>query len=92
MKISLFKLYGGGFVANNEIYCNLPAIYCNASNVGIEAIKLVILERERISITIDLRKGYEEMGQINLSLADLGFEQDMTELKLYEARLTGRGV
>lgn len=79
-------------MANNKDCCNLPAVYCELSNVGIEAIKLYILEKKMVNITIELRKGYEEMGQINLSLADLGFDQDMSELKLYEARLTGRGV
>jgi len=34
-----------------------------------------------------LKYGYSEMSQINLTLAEMGFEEDMVDLNNYEARL-----
>ena len=36
------------------------------------------------------KKGYDEMSQINLTLAEIGLEHDMKDLHKYEIRLTGR--
>lgn len=36
------------------------------------------------------KNGYDEMSQINLSLSEIGLEDDMTDLHKYETRLTGR--
>lgn len=38
----------------------------------------------------ELKDGYNEMSQINLTLAEIGLEHDMTDLHKYEIRLTGR--
>ena len=38
----------------------------------------------------NFKNGYSEMSQINLTLAEIGMEQDMMDLTLYEARLLGR--
>lgn len=37
----------------------------------------------------ELAKGYKEMEEINRSLSELGLEQDVKELDLYEAVLIG---
>lgn len=55
-----------------------------------EAMKLYLREKRRVEVFERLKNGYVEMSQINLSLAEIGFEQDMVELNIYEAKLTGR--
>lgn len=54
-----------------------------------EAMKLYIREKKRIEVSEMLKDGYVEMSQINSTLAEEGFEQDMVELNIYETRLTG---
>lgn len=54
-----------------------------------EAMKLYIREKRKVEICERLRVGYREMSQINLALAEMGLEQDINELNIYEARLTG---
>lgn len=61
----------------------------NRSEFIKEAMKLYIREKRKVEICEELKKGYKEMSQINLSLAEMGFEQDMVELDIYEAKLTG---
>ena len=36
-----------------------------------------------------LSNGYEEMSQINLTLAEMGLEEDISDLCEYESRLIG---
>lgn len=72
--------------------CNLPAVCYQERNMGIEAIKIILSELKSMGFASEIGKGYEEMGQINLSIAEFGYEQDYIELKLYEAKLTGCGV
>ena len=54
-----------------------------------EAMKLYIREKRKVEVSKKLKDGYLEMSQINLSLAEVGFEQDMKELNVYESKLTG---
>lgn len=61
----------------------------NRSEFIKEAMKLYIREKRKVEICEELKNGYKEMSQINLSLAEMGFEQDMVELDNYEAKLTG---
>lgn len=61
----------------------------NRSEFVKEAMKLYIREKRKVEVSERLRDGYLEMSQINLTLAEVGFEQDMMELNIYEARLTG---
>lgn len=61
----------------------------NRSEFVKEAMKLYIREKRKVEVSERLRDGYLEMSQINLTLAEVGFEQDMMELNVYEARLTG---
>lgn len=62
----------------------------NRSEFVKEAMKLYIREKRRVEVSERLKTGYVEMSQINLSLAEIGFEQDMVELNVYEENLTGR--
>lgn len=61
----------------------------NRSEFIREAMKLYIRERKRIQIREELKMGYREMATINLSIAEIGLEEDNNELCQYEARLTG---
>ena len=61
----------------------------NRSEFVKEAMKLYIREKRKVEVSERLKDGYLEMSQINLTLAEVGFEQDMMELNVYEARLTG---
>lgn len=63
----------------------------NRSEFIREAMKLYIRERKKIQIKEDLKKGYREMGNLNLALSEIGIESDYEELCAYEANLTGCG-
>lgn len=62
----------------------------NRSEFVKEAMKLYLREKRKVQVYERLKVGYVEMSQINLALAEIGFEQDMMELNVYESRLTGR--
>lgn len=68
----------------------LPMIYNGDSNFIIESMKFYFKEKWLRDIYDNFKNGYSEMSQINLSLAEIGIEQDMMDLTLYEARLLGR--
>ncbi len=51
------------------------------------AMRLYIRKRNRIEISAQMRKGYQEMGEINLALAELGLSLDMSSLETYEAEM-----
>jgi CopG family transcriptional regulator/antitoxin EndoAI len=53
-----------------------------------EAIILYIEEKKRHNIMDAMRKGYMEMAQLNLEIAEMGFANDIDELKKYEAKLS----
>lgn len=61
----------------------------NRSELVREAMKLYIREKKRVDICEKMKTGYKEMSKINSSLAEMGMEQDMRELYIYEAKLTG---
>lgn len=62
----------------------------NRSEFIREAMKLYLRERKKIQLKEVMKKGYREMGQINLYFAEMGIEEDYNELISYENRLTGR--
>ena len=70
----------------------LPMEPDNKSDFMIEAMKFFIKERKKTNLNEKLKEGYKEMSQINLSLAEIGLEQDNLDLRIYEARITGRGI
>lgn len=61
----------------------------NRSEFIKEAMKLYIREKRKVEVYEQLKDGYVEMSKINLTLAEMGLEQDMVELNVYEAKLTG---
>lgn len=65
----------------------VPMEYKNRSDFVIDAMKLFINEKKKIEIIEMLKQGYKEMSQINLNLAEMGLEQDIRDLALYEANL-----
>lgn len=61
----------------------------NRSEFVKEAMKFYIREKRRMEVSEKLKDGYLEMSKINLALSEMGFEQDMKELSIYETNLTG---
>jgi len=61
----------------------------NRSEFIKEAMKLYIREKHKVQVYKQLKDGYVEMSKINSTLAEVGLEQDMAELNVYEAKLTG---
>ncbi len=68
----------------------LPMIYYGNNDLIIGTMKFYFKEKWLENIYECFKNGYSEMSQINLSLAEIGIEQDMKDLALYEARLLGR--
>lgn len=61
----------------------------NRSEFIREAMKLYIRERKKVQVREEMIAGYREMGEINLSLSEMGITEDIEELDIYESRLTG---
>jgi len=59
----------------------------NRSEFIREAMKLYISERKRRTIREQMKKGYQEMAQINLSLAMENYEAENEAQKFYEKQL-----
>ncbi|MCR1898500.1 ribbon-helix-helix protein, CopG family [Irregularibacter muris] len=60
----------------------------NRSEFIREAMKLYIREKRKIEIRETMKKGYTEMANINLALAESAFSADFRSLDLYEAKLS----
>ncbi|WMM23750.1 CopG family transcriptional regulator [Tissierella sp. MB52-C2] len=75
-----------------EVDVMVPVEYKNRSDFVIEAMRLYINEKKRMEVAEKMKEGYREMSQINLTLAEIGLEQDILDLVIYEARLMGREV
>ncbi len=59
----------------------------NRSQFIREAMRLYIREKNRMELSEQMKKGYQEMGEINLALAELGLSLDMSSLETYEAQM-----
>lgn len=59
----------------------------NRSEFIREAMKLYIRERNKMELREQMKNGYQEMGAINLTLAELGLSLDMSSLEIYEAQM-----
>lgn len=59
----------------------------NRSEFVREAMRLYIQERRKIEMRDRMKKGYEEMAEINIKLAEICFEADNEQHKKYEERL-----
>ena len=53
-----------------------------------EAIILYIEEKKKVSYIDEMKRGYLEMAQLNLEIADMGFEIDIKDFKEYEVKLS----
>lgn len=68
----------------------VPMKYNSTTDVIRECIKFYLKEMWVQDIDENLKNGYEEMSQINLTLAEIGLEQDISDLIMYESMLIGR--
>jgi len=59
----------------------------NRSEFVREAMKLYLRERRKIEMRDRMKKGYQEMAEINIKLADICFEADCDQQRNYEQRL-----
>ncbi len=59
----------------------------NRSEFIREAMKLYIREKKKTEIAERLKKGYEEMGQMNLEYSEFCLQAETSELQLYEDKL-----
>lgn len=53
-----------------------------------EAIILYIEEKKKLSYIDEMKQGYLEMAELNLEIADMGFEIDIKDFKDYEVKLS----
>lgn len=70
----------------------VPMEYKNRSDFVTEAMKVFINEKKKSEVIEKLKQGYKEMSQINLALAEMGLEQDIVDLAIYEANLKRCGM
>jgi CopG family transcriptional regulator/antitoxin EndoAI len=59
----------------------------NRSEFVREAMKLYIREKRKIEMRDRMKKGYQEMAEINIMLAEMCFEADNDQQAVYEERL-----
>lgn len=72
-----------------EINQTIPMKYGETYNFSIERLRALFHEKCLEDICEKLKNGYIEMSGINLYLAEIGFEQDIIDLCVYESMLTG---
>ncbi|MEK6264581.1 MAG: CopG family transcriptional regulator [Clostridium sp.] len=53
-----------------------------------EAIILYIEEKKKSNYIDEMKRGYLEMAELNLEIADMGFEIDIKDFKEYEVKLS----
>lgn len=59
----------------------------NRSEFIRKAMNLYIREKSKIETREIMKKGYQEMANINLSLAELGLSLDVSSLEKYEVKM-----
>jgi CopG family transcriptional regulator / antitoxin EndoAI len=59
----------------------------NRSEFVREAMKLYLRERRRLEMRDKMKKGYAEMAEINIKLAEIFIDADNEQQKKYEERL-----
>lgn len=59
----------------------------NRSELVREAMKLYIRERRKMEIRDRMKKGYQEMAEINVKLSEMFFDADSDQQVSYEERL-----
>ncbi|MBU3179691.1 CopG family transcriptional regulator [Clostridium psychrophilum] len=53
-----------------------------------EAIILYIEEKKKLNYIDKMKQGYLEMAELNLKIANMGFETDIKDFKEYEVKLS----
>lgn len=71
----------------NELDSIVSVDKTNRSELVREAMKLYIRERRKIEIRDRMKKGYQEMAEINIKLAEMFFDTDCDQQSNYEERL-----
>ncbi len=59
----------------------------NRSEFVREAMKLYLREKRKLQIRDRMKKGYQEMAEINIRLAEMCMDADSEQQKKYEERL-----
>lgn len=59
----------------------------NRSEFVREAMKLYIREKKKIELSTHLKKGYEQMGEINLEISEFCLSADNKQQQIYEEKL-----
>ncbi|SCY49302.1 CopG family ribbon-helix-helix protein [Alkaliphilus peptidifermentans] len=59
----------------------------NRSEFIRKAMKLYLREKSKIELRERMKAGYQEMANINLSLAELGLSLDISSLENYEVKM-----
>ncbi|AVP54640.1 CopG family transcriptional regulator [Clostridium tetani] len=73
---------------NNEFNKALKEDSKKRSEFIRELIILYIEDKKKLREIEQMKKGYLEMGKLNLEIAEVGFASDINSLKEYEAKLS----
>ncbi|MCK9443675.1 MAG: CopG family transcriptional regulator [Tissierellaceae bacterium] len=76
----------------NQMNLMVPMEYRGNADCMGETVRAYMKNKNRMEFVKMLKEGYEEMSQINLDLAEIGLEQDICDLVVYEVRLKRRGM
>ena len=70
-----------------EINIMVPMEYRNMSSFVVDTMRFYIEEEKKLEVIEKLKIGYIAMSKLNLRLAEIGLEQDVIDLAIYEANL-----
>ncbi len=70
-----------------EVDQMLPVIKNNKTDLIVNSFINYFKEKWKLEICEKLKTGYSDMSQINLTLAEMGLEEDMNDLCMYESEL-----
>lgn len=73
-----------------EVAQVIPVKYDSTLDLIRECLKLHYKEKWVQDVDENLKCGYEEMSQLNSTLAEMGLEEDISDLVMYESILIGR--
>lgn len=70
-----------------EVDQMLPVIKNSKTDIIINSFISYFKYKWKLEICEKLKTGYSDMSQINLTLAEMGLEEDMNDLCMYESEL-----
>lgn len=70
-----------------EVDQMLPVIKNSKTDLIVNSFINYFKEKWKLEICEKLKTGYSDMSQINLTLAEMGLEEDMNDLFMYESEL-----